>query len=176
VSRTSVADLPCSVARSLDVLGDTWTLLVLRDAMHGRRRFSEFLDSLPIARNVLTDRLGRLVNAGVLTRVRYQQRPPRYEYRLTDKGRDLVGPLLALLAWGDRWLTPAGEPVPADVVHTTCGHDTTAVVVCSVCNGPLRARQVRLRPNLGQSLPDRIASKTSTPDHTSPDPTEGPQG
>lgn len=164
MARTSVAGLPCSVARSVDVLGDTWTLLVLRDAMHGRRRFSEFLDSLPIARNVLADRLDRLVDAGILTRVRYEQRPPRHEYRLTDKGRDLAGPLLALLAWGDRWLTPPGEPVPVAVVHSTCGHDTTAVVVCSVCNEPLHAREVRLHANLGQPLPDRITANSATRD------------
>jgi DNA-binding HxlR family transcriptional regulator len=160
MTRTSTADLPCSVARALDVLGDTWTLLVLRDAYLGQRRFSEFAAHLPIARNVLADRLATLVDNGLLVKVRYQERPPRDEYRLTDKGRDLFGVIAALLAWGDRWLTPDDEPVPLTLVHTTCGTATTALVVCDHCGDPLSARDVRYTPQLGQTLPsdERVRS------------------
>ena len=96
----------CSVARTLELVGERWTLLIVRDAFLGRRRFEEFQESLGIARNILTDRLAKLVDHGIFERVRYQERPERYEYRLTDKGRDLRVPLLALMQWGDRHLSP----------------------------------------------------------------------
>ena len=96
----------CSVARTLELVGERWTLLVVRDAFLGRRRFEEFQESLGIARNVLADRLAKLVEHGIFVRVRYQERPERFEYRLTDKGRDLRVPLLALMQWGDQYLSP----------------------------------------------------------------------
>jgi DNA-binding HxlR family transcriptional regulator len=157
-SRTSFADLPCSVARTLDVLGDAWTLLVIRDAFLGRRRFSEFAESLPIARNVLADRLAGLVEHGVLEKVRYSERPPRDEYRLTARGRELFGVIAALLAWGDRWLTPEGEAVPLDLVHLPCGTTMHAAITCEACGEPLHARDVRVRANLGQRLPAAAAA------------------
>src|SRR5512141_1570322 len=102
-----LSDLHCSVARTLDIVGERWTLLILRDAFNGRRRFEDFAASLPIATNVLTARLQTLVAHGIMERTRYQERPPRYEYRLTDKGRSLYPVLIALLQWGDTYL--AGE-------------------------------------------------------------------
>jgi DNA-binding HxlR family transcriptional regulator len=93
----------CSVARALAVIGDRWTLLIIRDVALGRRRFDELSESLGIATNVLTDRLSRLVADGVLERVRYSERPERFEYRLTKKGEDLRVPLIALMQWGDRY-------------------------------------------------------------------------
>src|SRR6266542_1639614 len=95
----------CSIARALEVVGDRWTLLIIRDVIHGLRRFDEFLDSLGIASNVLTERLNRLVDEGVLERVPYSERPERFEYQLTNKGRELGVPLLALMQWGDRHLS-----------------------------------------------------------------------
>ena len=95
----------CSIARALEVVGERWTLLILRDAFLGVRRFDQFQESLGIARNVLTDRLNRLVDEGVLERVRYSERPERYEYRLTRKGRDLNIALAALRQWGDQYLS-----------------------------------------------------------------------
>jgi DNA-binding HxlR family transcriptional regulator len=92
----------CSIARTLELVGDRWTLLVVRDVALGRHRFDELQASLGVATNVLTDRLGRLVAEGVLERVRYSERPERYEYRLTAKGRELSVTLLALMQWGDR--------------------------------------------------------------------------
>jgi DNA-binding HxlR family transcriptional regulator len=96
----------CSIARALELVGERWTLLIIRDAFLGRRRFDEFQDSLGIARNVLTDRLNRLVEEGILERAAYSERPPRHEYRLTKKGQDLSVPVLALMQWGDRHLSP----------------------------------------------------------------------
>jgi DNA-binding HxlR family transcriptional regulator len=95
----------CSIARALEVVGDRWTLLVIRDVGVGHHRFDELLESLGIASNVLTDRLNRLVNAGVLQRVRYNERPERFEYHLTEKGLELGVALLALMQWGDRHLS-----------------------------------------------------------------------
>jgi DNA-binding HxlR family transcriptional regulator len=95
----------CSIARALEVVGDRWTLLILRDVVLGHSRFDEFLDSLGVASNVLTDRLNRLVAEGVLERVRYNERPERFEYRLTKKGRELGPVLIALMQWGDRHLS-----------------------------------------------------------------------
>ena len=95
----------CSIARALEVVGERWTLLIVRDAFLGLRRFDQFQESLGIARNVLTDRLGRLVEEGILDRVRYSERPERYEYRLTPKGRDLGIALAGLRQWGDKYLS-----------------------------------------------------------------------
>jgi DNA-binding HxlR family transcriptional regulator len=95
----------CSIARALEIVGERWTLLIIRDAFLGLRRFDQFQQSLGIARNVLTDRLGRLVEAGILERVRYSERPERYEYRLTPKGRDLAVTLAGLRQWGDKYLS-----------------------------------------------------------------------
>jgi DNA-binding HxlR family transcriptional regulator len=98
----------CSIARTLEVVGDRWTLLIVRDVALGLHRFDDLLDNLGVASNVLTDRLSRLVADGVLERVRYSERPQRFEYRLTKKGRELGVALLALMQWGDRHL--AGKP------------------------------------------------------------------
>ena len=116
----------CSVARALEVIGERWTLLIVRDAFLGLRRFDEFQQNLGIARNVLTDRLNRLVDEGILERVRYSERPARYEYRLTPKGRELNIAIAGLRQWGDKYLseTPPrllrrkadGRPVVAALV------------------------------------------------------------
>ncbi len=114
---TSLADWNCSIARTLDVVGEWWTLLILRDAFRGTRRFDDFQASLGLARSVLTARLSKLTEHGVLERRAYSEHPPRYEYRLTEKGRALFPVIAALIAWGDQWApTPAGTrpaPTPA---------------------------------------------------------------
>lgn len=142
--RTSFAQWPCSVARTADLLGDWWTPLVLREAMYGTTRFEEFERVLGIGRNTLTQRLNRLVAEGVLEKVAYQDRPPRYDYRLTESGRDLFGVVATMLAWGDRWRSPDGPPIRLQ--HHACGHDTSAVVVCSHCREPLRLDEVSTSP------------------------------
>lgn len=138
----SLATLDCSIARTLDVVGERWTLLVLRDAFNGARRFEDFTRHLPIARNVLTERLRTLVAHGVLRRQRYAGRPARYEYRLTAKGLELYPVLIGLLQWGDRHLTDKDGP-PIDVVHRECGGRSTAIVVCATCDERLAAPDTR---------------------------------
>lgn len=137
-----------SIARALDIIGDRWTFLILRECFFGMRRFGEFARNLPIARTVLSDRLADLVDAGVLDRVRYRTKPDWYEYRLTDKGRDLYGAIAALMAWGDRWLDD-GQGPPLQLRHMLCGHDFHAVVSCSHCGQELDPRGVEPRPGPG---------------------------
>ena len=113
VRRTSFASMPCSVARTLEVVGEWWTLLIVRDALRGVTRFEDFQRRLGIARNILAARLDGLVEAGILERREYQQAPRREEYVLTSKGEDLRPVLAALRAWGDRH-TPAPAAATAD--------------------------------------------------------------
>jgi DNA-binding HxlR family transcriptional regulator len=140
--RTSFAAMNCSVAGALEVLGEWWTFLVLRDAFLGVRRFEDFHRRLGIARNVLTARLNTLVEHGVLERRRYQQRPDRYEYRLTAKGLDLYPVLISLMQWGDRWTGKEAGP-PVDVVHRGCGEVSAPHLVCDRCGEPVDARQMQ---------------------------------
>ncbi|MFN2561383.1 MAG: winged helix-turn-helix transcriptional regulator [Jatrophihabitans sp.] len=152
MKRTTFANWPCSIARTVDLLGDWWTPLVLREAFYGTTRFDDFERVLGIGRNVLTQRLGRLVDADILERKAYQQNPPRYDYVLTDRGRDFFPVLAAINSWGDRWLaTDDGPPVVME--HASCGHDTTAEVVCANCGEPLRLADVSL--HLGPGYPER---------------------
>jgi DNA-binding HxlR family transcriptional regulator len=142
----------CSVARTLEVLGDRWTMLVIRDAFVGVRRFDDFQRDLGIARNVLADRLQRLVDEGVLERHRYQERPERFEYRLTAKGIDLWRALVSLMKWGDRYYArPAGPPTV--VRHHGCGGEVTDHFTCERCGAQLEAKDVRLEPGPGASAP-----------------------
>ena len=108
----SLADARCPIARSLDVVGEWWSILILRDAFRGVRRFDDFQTSLGIARNMLSRRLKRLVEAGLLETVPYSERPPRHEYRLTEKGRDFYPVLMTLMAWGNRWAKRRATAVP----------------------------------------------------------------
>jgi DNA-binding HxlR family transcriptional regulator len=141
----------CSIARALELVGERWSMLVIRDAFLGLRRFDEFQASLGIARNVLTSRLRRLVEAGVLVRIRYQERPVRHEYRLTESGRELSIPLLALMHWGDRHFAPDGAPRVAE--HTGCGGEITERHVCRQCGAVLGSGDVHTRPGPGQREP-----------------------
>ena len=141
----SLSDLHCSVARSLDVIGERWTMLVLRDAFNGLTKFEEFAESLPIARNILAARLKTLVDHGVLEREQYQERPPRYAYHLTKKGADLYPVLIALLNWGDEYLAGSDGP-PVLLAHHECDHSAArpeSVVVCTGCGEHLAPRDVR---------------------------------
>ncbi len=148
--RATFADMNCSIAQSLEVIGEWWTPLIIRDAMMGISRFEQFQNRLGIARNVLSQRLDALVERGVLEQVQYQDRPPRYEYLLTPQGRELWQVLMVLRQWGDKWLAPAGAPVEA--VHTRCGHVTRAQLCCDDCGEPLRAKDIHLRH--GPGAPD----------------------
>ena len=138
----------CSLARSLAVIGDRWTLLVLREAFLKVRRFDDFQSRLGIARRVLTERLSHLVEHGVLEKKAYQTRPLRHEYRLTRKGLDLYPALISLVHWGDRHYAGADGP-PAIHTHLACGHDFRGVLTCSECGEPVEARAVQVRPGPG---------------------------
>ncbi|MFF1304597.1 winged helix-turn-helix transcriptional regulator [Streptomyces sp. NPDC058307] len=154
--RTSFAQWPCSIARTMDLLGDWWTPLVLREAFYGIRRFDSFQESLGIARNTLTDRLRRLVGEGLLEKRPYQTEPVRYDYVLTEKGRDFYGVLLVMNRWGDRWL--AGEAGPPVVTrHEVCGQETHAEVVCAGCGEPMTADNTR--SVMGPGYPPHLAER-----------------
>ena len=133
----------CSIARTLSVVGDRWTLLILRESFMRVRRFDQFQERLKITRHVLANRLKKLVDEGVLTRVAYQERPERFEYRLTAKGLDLYPVMMSLVHWGDVHMAGADGP-PILHHHKTCDHVFEPVVTCSECNEPLDARQVDL--------------------------------
>ena len=138
----------CSIARTVSVIGDRWTLMVLRDCFLGVRRFDVFQARLGITRHILADRLKKLVAAEVLTKVLYESRPARYEYRLTARGLALYPVLMGLVHWGDEFLVgDAGRPLLHR--HLACGCDFDPVMTCSACGEAVTARQVQVRPGPG---------------------------
>ena len=147
------ADLNCSIARPLSFLGERWALLVLRDVALGRRRFDEIQDSLGIATNVLSQRLATLTDEGVLERRRYSEHPERFEYRLTEKGAELMPVLWALMSWGDRWQAEDGAPM--DLVHDDCGESFHVVPTCSACGEELDPRHVHVEAGPGATEKQR---------------------
>ena len=140
----------CSLACALDRIGERWTMLIVREVFLGNRRFDEMATRLDIARNVLTARLGRLVEEDVLTKVRYQERPERFEYRLTEKGIDLWPVIVALLQFGDAYYAPDGPPVV--LRHKKCGGQVDEHRICDTCGKRLTARDVIGRPGPGARL------------------------
>lgn len=151
-TRKRLSGIDCSIARSLDVIGEWWTPLVLRDIFYGLHRFEEIATDLPIARNVLANRLRTLVDAGLLERRQYGDAPPRHEYHPTPKGEETFAVLLALMAWGDRWANPDDSP-PVIVRCRACRSQITPLVACGECGEGLTASTVELRPNHGQGTP-----------------------
>lgn len=145
--KANLAVRPCSLARTLAIVGEWWTLLVLRDICFGLHRFEEIHDHLGIARNILKARLDSLLDHGMVERHCYQLHPQRYEYLPTAKAIDFVPALLALVAWGDRWTAPDGPPVL--FTHRGCGQDTSATVVCSACAAPIARADIEFRPGPG---------------------------
>ncbi len=148
MQRTDFRAMPCSIARTLAVIGEAWTPLILRDIVFGITKFDELQRDLGVATNILTDRLTTLVEHGLLTREPYQHRPLRYRYELTEKGADLLPVLLALMRWGDRWAAdPAGAPVT--IVHHACGQATEPVLTCSGCGRALDVTGIGARGGPG---------------------------
>jgi DNA-binding HxlR family transcriptional regulator len=145
---TSLSGLNCSIARALDVVGEWWTLLIVRDALRGATRFDEFRENLGMARGVLSSRLHKLVEQGILDRQQYLEHPPRYEYTLTDKGRALAPVITALMNWGDTW-TPGPSGPPVALVHEPCGHTMHPVSICPHCGDEVTVGNVRSVPNQG---------------------------
>ena len=148
MERTSFATMRCSLARALDVMGDWWSPLIVRDMFLDVTRFDDLVEDLGISRNLLTRRLKSLVARGVVERTAYQHHPTRYQYRLTAAGRDLVPAMLALTAWGERWARPK-EGSPMLFVHRACGHACEPRVTCSECGGSITADTVVAVPGPG---------------------------
>ena len=137
----------CSLAQCLEVVGEWWSLLIVRDAFSGVTRFDEFQERLGISRNILDQRLSRLVDTGVLAKIPYSEHPPRFDYRLTDMGRDLWPILTTMRQWGDKYAAPDGPPML--VTHKGCGQVSEAIMMCSACGEPIGARDVRTAPGPG---------------------------
>lgn len=138
---SEIGDQRCSVARALSVIGDRWTLLVLREAFFRVRRFDDFQRRTGAPRPVLAERLRTLLDHGVLERRPYGNHPDRFEYRLTEKGLDLYPVLVSLMAWGDRWMADADGP-PVTLTHKGCGHVTQPALACPDCGDWVGARDM----------------------------------
>ena len=137
----------CSIQQTLDVIGDRWILLILRNLFRGARRFSQLETDLGIAKNLLASRLNKLVQADIIEKVPYQERPIRHEYLLTQKGRDLSPSLVAIMRWGDQWCNEGSAPTV--LVHAECGTPLDQVTRCPSCNDSLDPGQIRSRPGPG---------------------------
>ncbi|MGC4942267.1 winged helix-turn-helix transcriptional regulator [Kribbella sp. DT2] len=140
----------CSIARTLEIVGEKWTLLVLREAFYGVRRFADFLTAIGCARNILSDRLATLVEHDVLERCSYREagQRERYEYRLTAKGLDLLPAVVALMQWGDRYLADGQRP-PVHITHRGCDAPVRAEIVCATGHRDLTAQQTTVSPGPG---------------------------
>ncbi len=162
----SYDDQVCSIARTLEVVGERWTLLIVRDALLGTTRFDGFLRRLGIARNVLTGRLNALVQHEVLERRPYRHRPLRYEYHLTPKGRELTPVIISLMEWGDRYFDGDGGP-PRVAEHLDCGGHVEARLVCEVCGRAVAAAEVSSRPGRrgGAPMPMPLPAGSLVPAH-----------
>lgn len=141
----------CPVARSLSVVGDRWTIMILRDCFQGIRRFEQFQERLGITRHILADRLRKLEAAGVLRREAYQARPPRQEYRLTDRGKDLYPVLLSLIGWANRHVPPV-EPHPYPLISRETGEPVEPVMVDAKTGDPITHRTIRAFPREEDTL------------------------
>lgn len=143
----------CSIKRALDVVGEKWTLLVMREAFYGARRFDQFHARIGCARNILSDRLATLTEAQLLNRMPYREpgQRVRHEYRLTEKGLDLITAVIALMQWGDRWEADTDGP-PVQVLHRGCGHIVEAVLRCPHDDTIVTARELQPVPAVGAHL------------------------
>ena len=142
----------CSIARTMEILGERWTFLILRESFYGVRRFTDIQRNLGIARNILSNRLQTLVGAGILERRRYQDEPERFEYKLTEKGLGLYPAVVAIMRWGDEELCDEHPPV---VLRHTCGHLADPVLVCAHCRDELDPRAVTPEPADRPALAER---------------------
>ncbi|NUP14290.1 MAG: helix-turn-helix transcriptional regulator [Polyangiaceae bacterium] len=150
MQRTTFGDMACSIARTLDVIWEPWSPLILRDVWVGMRRFDEIQADLGISRKVLTERLNHLVGEGVLERRKYDPRP-RYEYHLTIKGAELLDLLMVMVRWGDKWLAGKAGP-PVLYRHHACGEITSVELHCAHCGEPMRAGDIDLLPGPGAAV------------------------
>ncbi|MCU4415237.1 helix-turn-helix transcriptional regulator [Acinetobacter sp. WU_MDCI_Axc73] len=135
-----LGEISCPIARSLSILGDRWTLLIIRNSFLRTRRFDDFQKQLGITRHLLTERLNRLVEHKILVKVLYQEAPKRYEYKLTERGLALYPIILALSSWGNTWMNDENKYPEIVYTHKDCGHETRPMMKCECCNEPLTAK------------------------------------
>lgn len=144
-----IQELPCSIARALSVVGDRWTMLILRDCFLGTKRFDKFQKQIGLSRHRLTERLNKLVENEILKKVAYQNNPLRYEYKLTKKGVSLYPVLMTLAKWGDDWMSK-GLGAPIEYKHTKCNHMMHMELSCSECGEVINPKEVS--PQIGPGL------------------------
>jgi DNA-binding HxlR family transcriptional regulator len=149
MQRTDFGEMACSIARTLDVIGEPWSPLILRDVWVGMNRFEQIQGDLGISRKVLTERLNHLVDEGVLERQPYDKRP-RFEYVLSDKGRELLDVLMVMKGWGDRWQAGKAGP-PVRYRHHACGEISDVDLRCAHCGEPMHGADVDVLPGPGAS-------------------------
>ncbi|WP_130802529.1 winged helix-turn-helix transcriptional regulator [Acinetobacter ihumii] len=142
----NIGEQPCSIARTSSIIGDRWTMLILRNSFMGIRRFDDFQANLGVTRHVLSERLKRLVDHGILVKTPYVDRQERFEYRLTEKGLELYPVLLSMANWADKWMDQ-GIGAPMLYQHKSCGKVFKPVLICSECGEPISAKQVMVQPN-----------------------------
>src|SRR2546422_3508594 len=175
MQRKSFGQMVCPIARSLERVGEWWSILILRDALHGLTRFDQFKRSLGIAPNILTRRLDALVEAGLLERRRYSERPPRYEYVLTARGRDFRPVVVALFAWGNKHFAPEGASVL--LVNTKTGDAVDPILVDRATGRPIKEPQYRFAPGpaAGERTRRRYpsADRGTVPTNQHPVPADG---
>jgi DNA-binding HxlR family transcriptional regulator len=162
MQRTQFGAMACSIARTLDVAGEPWSPLIVRNIFVGITRFDQLQESLGISRKVLAERLRWLTETGVLERREYSARPPRHEYLLTAKGLELVGVLMVMVSWGDKWLAGAAGP-PVLYRHHGCGQIGHAELVCSECGRPMRATDIDVLPGPGAAPQDAAGHEEAGP-------------
>jgi DNA-binding HxlR family transcriptional regulator len=148
MQRTQFGDMYCSIARTMHIAGEPWSLLIVRNAMVGTTRFEDHQRMLGVSRKVLTERLNWLVEQGIFERRAYSEHPPRDDYVLTEKGQELADILFAISAWGDRWTAGDAGP-PALFRHRTCGELTHAEIRCAHCGEPLHSQDIEVTPGPG---------------------------
>ena len=152
MQRTDFGAMACSIARTMDVIGEPWSPLIVRNIFIGITRFDQLQQSLGMSRKVLAERLRWLTEAGVLERREYSARPPRHEYVLTAKGLELFEVLMVMVAWGDKWLAGEAGP-PALYRHHACGQISHVELRCSECGQPMRATDIDVLPGPGSAAP-----------------------
>jgi len=158
----------CSIARALSVVGERWTMMIVRDVFLGIRRFDALQADLGLTSHRLSNRLSKLVHDGILARVEYEKRPRRFEYRLTEKGIDLFPLIVVLNGWGDRWMAgPAGAPI--ELVHRNCGRAIKPSLTCPHCEEKIVPREMSLRPGPAlklRGLPGKTFEAVRVPAHS----------
>jgi len=144
MSRSELAENTCTAARAVELFGDAWMMMILREMFLGTRRFDDLQRLTGAAPATLSQRLKRLEGVGVIRRESYQENPTRYEYRLTAMGRDLWPVIISMKIWGDKWLGK-GDPTPVTIIHKQCGGTVTPHFICPDCHAPMEAHDAEPR-------------------------------